>query len=139
MLTGTSVPMLLHWEDRDSMAHSVESRLPFLDYRLAEFVMGLPEDFKLADATTKQVLRRGLQGVLPDRIRTRMDKMGFVTPEEVWIREEAPARFRNELRRAIDASRGVIRPTAMDRLDPPSVDVEPAPVRHVSSSSSHDR
>ena len=117
MLTGTSVPMLLHWEDRDSMAHSVESRLPFLDYRLAEFVMGLPAEFKLAGATTKQVLRRGLQGILPERIRTRMDKMGFVTPEEVWIRQDAPDRFRAELRRVIDASRGVIRPNAMARLE----------------------
>jgi asparagine synthase (glutamine-hydrolysing) len=46
-----------------------------------------------------------------------MDKMGFVTPEEVWIRESAPDRFRAELRRAIDASRGVIRPKALDRLE----------------------
>jgi asparagine synthase (glutamine-hydrolysing) len=117
MLTGTSVPMLLHWEDRNSMAHSVESRLPFLDYRLAEFVMGLPAEFKLAGATTKQVLRRGLQGVLPERIRTRMDKMGFVTPEEVWVREDAPDLFRGELRRAIESSRGVITPKALDRLE----------------------
>jgi asparagine synthase (glutamine-hydrolysing) len=117
MLTGTSVPMLLHWEDRDSMAHSIESRLPFLDYRLAEFVMGLPEAFKLANATTKQVLRRGLQGVLPELIRTRMDKMGFVTPEEVWVRQDAPDRFRAELRRAVDASRGVINARALDRLE----------------------
>jgi asparagine synthase (glutamine-hydrolysing) len=116
MLTGTSVPMLLHWEDRDSMAHSVESRrrsgLPPGGVR-----DGAPEDFKLAGATTKQVLRRGLQGVLPERIRMRMDKMGFVTPEEVWVREDAPDRFRAELRRAIDASRGVIRQSAMDRLE----------------------
>jgi asparagine synthase (glutamine-hydrolysing) len=117
LLTATSVPMLLHWEDRDSMAHSVESRLPFLDYRLAEFVMGLPDEFKLADATTKQVLRHGLKGMLPERIRTRMDKMGFVTPEEVWVREDAPERFGAELRRAIDASRGVIRPSAIERLE----------------------
>lgn len=117
MLVDTSVPMLLHWEDRNSMAHSVESRLPFLDYRLAEFLMGLPAEFKLSGATTKQVLRRGLAGILPERIRTRMDKMGFVTPEEVWVREEAPERFRAELRRAIDASRGVIRPNALERLE----------------------
>jgi asparagine synthase (glutamine-hydrolysing) len=117
MLARTSVPMLLHWEDRDSMAHSVESRLPFLDFRLVEFVMGLPEHFKLAGATTKQVLRHSMKAVLPERIRTRMDKMGFVTPEEVWIRHHAPDRFRAELRRAIDASRGVIRPRAMKQLD----------------------
>jgi len=117
MLTGTSVPMLLHWEDRNSMAHSVESRLPFLDYRLVEFTMGLPAEFKLAEGTTKRVLREALRGILPEKVRTRMDKMGFVTPEEVWVREEAPDRFRAELRRAIDASRGVIRPNALDRLE----------------------
>jgi asparagine synthase (glutamine-hydrolysing) len=116
-LTQTSVPMLLHWEDRDSMAHSVESRLPFLDYRLAEFVMGLPEQFKLSDATTKRVLRQAMTGILPEKVRARMDKMGFVTPEEVWVRDQAPDTFRSELRRAIEASRGVLNAKASDHLE----------------------
>ena len=80
-LTVTSIPLLLHWEDRDSMAHSIESRVPFLDYRLVEFMLGLPDEFKLSDGITKRVLREGMSGVLPDRIRDRMDKLGFVTPE----------------------------------------------------------
>jgi asparagine synthase (glutamine-hydrolysing) len=117
LLTATNLPMLLHWEDRDSMAHSVESRLPFLDYRLVEFVMGLPPEFKLWDATTKRVLRAAMHGILPEKVRNRMDKMGFVTPEEVWVREEAPDLFRAELRRAIDASQGIITSKALDRLD----------------------
>jgi asparagine synthase (glutamine-hydrolysing) len=117
LLSATSVPMLLHWEDRDSMAHSVESRLPFLDYRLAEFVMGLPAEFKLWNATTKRVLRAAMHGVLPEKVRSRMDKMGFVTPEEIWVREEAPDLFRAELRRAIDASQGIISSSALDRLE----------------------
>lgn len=116
-LLHASVPMLLHWEDRNSMAHAVESRLPFLDYRLAEFVMGLPGEFKLSDATTKRVLRGAMAGILPEKVRSRMDKMGFVTPEEVWLRETAPDTFRSELRRAIEASRGVLRPNALDHLD----------------------
>jgi asparagine synthase (glutamine-hydrolysing) len=116
-LLHASVPMLLHWEDRNSMAHAVESRLPFLDYRLAEFVMGLPGEFKLSDATTKRVLRGAMAGILPEKVRRRMDKMGFVTPEEVWLRETAPDTFRSELRRAIEASRGVLRPNALDHLD----------------------
>lgn len=116
-LLRASVPMLLHWEDRNSMAHGVESRLPFLDYRLAEFVMGLPGEFKLFDATTKRVLRRAMIGILPEKVRGRMDKMGFVTPEEVWLRETAPDTFRSELRRAIEASRGILRPNALDDFD----------------------
>jgi asparagine synthase (glutamine-hydrolysing) len=117
MLLGTSVPMLLHWEDRDSMAHSVESRLPFLDYRLAEFALGLPAEFKLTGATTKRVLRDAMKGVLPERVRMRMDKLGFVTPEEVWMRQDAPDFFRAEMRRAIDVSHGVLNPEALTLLE----------------------
>ena len=99
------------------MAHSVESRLPFLDFRVAEFLMGLPPEMKLWDGTTKQVLREAMKGTLPEPIRTRMDKMGFVTPEETWIREDAPERFRAELRRAVDSSQGVIKDAALDHFD----------------------
>ncbi len=117
MLLATSLPMLLHWEDRDSMAHSVESRLPFLDYRLVELVTGLPAEFKIEDATTKRVLREAMKGVLPEDVRTRMDKLGFATPEEVWVREEAPELFRAELKRAIERSGGVVLPAALERLE----------------------
>jgi len=117
LLTTTSVPMLLHWEDRDSMAHSVESRLPFLDFRLAEFLMGLPPEMKLSNATTKRVLREAMRGILPEAIRMRMDKMGFVTPEEAWVRTEAPDLFRAELRKSIDATQGVINAKALDYLE----------------------
>lgn len=90
------------------MAHSVESRVPFLDYRLIEFVVGLPDDFKLSDGITKRVLRTGMSGILPDEIRDRMDKLGFVTPEEVWMRERAPDLFRKKLAEAVEASHGVL-------------------------------
>ena len=99
------------------MAHSTESRLPFLDFRLAEFLMGLPPEMKLSNATTKRVLREGMTGILPDMIRTRMDKMGFVTPEEVWVRNEAPDLFRVELRKSIDATHGIINAKALDYLE----------------------
>jgi asparagine synthase (glutamine-hydrolysing) len=117
LLSTSSVPMLLHWEDRNSMAHSTESRLPFLDFRLAEFLMGLPPDMKLSEATTKRVLREAMTGILPDSVRTRMDKMGFVTPEEFWVRNEAPDLFRAELRKSIEASHGIINAKALDYLD----------------------
>lgn len=107
-LTHTNVQMLLHWEDRNSMAHSVEARVPFLDYRLVEFVLGLPDEFKIKDGVTKRVLREGMRGVLPERIRNRMDKLGFVTPEEVWVREQNPGGFRRALREAVGASAGIL-------------------------------
>lgn len=113
----TSLPMLLHWEDRDSMAHSVEARLPFLDYRLVEFVLGLPDEFKIRDGTTKRVLREALRGSLPEAVRSRMDKMGFVTPEEVWLRETHSGRFRTALREAVEASRGILDPRIEDLFD----------------------
>lgn len=125
LLTATSVPMLLHWEDRDSMAHSVESRLPFLDFRVAEFLMGLPAELKLQGATTKRVLREGMRGILPETIRNRMDKMGFVTPEEEWVRKDSSAKFRAELRRAIDMSQGIIRDSALEHFDAVATGREP--------------
>ena len=109
--------MLLHWEDRNSMAHSIESRLPFLDFRLVEFLMGLPSELKLSNATTKRVLREAMAGILPESIRMRMDKMGFVTPEEVWVRSEAPDLFRTELRKSIDAAQGILNAKALDYLE----------------------
>ncbi|HEX9936340.1 MAG TPA: asparagine synthase (glutamine-hydrolyzing) [Longimicrobium sp.] len=116
-LTSTNLQMLLHWEDRDSMAHSIESRVPFLDYRLVEFVLGLPDEHKLSGGVTKRVLRESMKGLLPERVRTRMDKMGFVTPEETWVRREAPERFRAAVRHAVEVSRGVILPSAAEKLD----------------------
>jgi len=116
-LTATSLPMLLHWEDRSSMAHSIESRVPFLDHRVVEFVLGLPVDFKLSGGVTKRVLREGMKGVLPERIRTRTDKMGFVTPEEIWLRERTPDGFRRALKRAVESSRGILAPSSLDKVE----------------------
>lgn len=116
-LTAMNLQMLLHWEDRDSMAHSIESRVPFLDYRLVEYVLGLPDECKIAAGITKRVLREGMRGILPEAIRQRMDKLGFVTPEEVWVRERSTARFRAALAEAITVSQGVLTLAALDRFD----------------------
>ncbi|MDF0643548.1 MAG: asparagine synthase (glutamine-hydrolyzing) [Nitrospira sp.] len=105
---ATSLPMLLHWEDRNSMAHSIEARVPFLDYRLVEFVLGLPDEYKIAEGVTKRVLREGLRTTLPERVRNRRDKLGFATPEEVWMREDNPDLFRRALHDAVKLSSGII-------------------------------
>lgn len=115
-LTASNLQMLLHWEDRDSMGHSIESRVPFLDYRLVEFVLGLPDEFKLSGGMTKRVLRLGMSGILPDAIRDRTDKLGFVTPEETWLRESAPDLFRERVNAAIDASGGILHKAEVNKM-----------------------
>jgi len=82
------LPSLLHIDDRSSMAHSVESRAPFLDYRLVEYLFSLGPEFKIRDGFTKYILRTSLKGVLPEEVRTRRDKMGFATPLEKWIKTD---------------------------------------------------
>lgn len=83
-----SVPALLRYEDRNSMAWSVEARVPFLDYRLVEKMVGLEVDEKLNGGRTKAVLRSGLKGLVPDEILNRRDKMGFSTEQDKWLEGE---------------------------------------------------
>jgi asparagine synthase (glutamine-hydrolysing) len=87
-----SVPPQTHFEDRNSMAHSLEMRLPFLDHRLVEFLVSLPVAFKLRDGWTKYVARAALDE-LPAEIRWRRDKQGFLTPEKSWLRHDLRRRI----------------------------------------------
>jgi asparagine synthase (glutamine-hydrolysing) len=80
-----SLPCLLRYADRNSMAFSIESRMPLLDYRLAEHVFSLPLSLIMRDGWTKYVFRSAMNGPLPADIQWRKDKMGFVTPEAVWL------------------------------------------------------
>ena len=79
---------LLHYGDRGAMAFSVESRFPFLDYRMIEFWLSLPEEYKLKDGWTKFLARKSLAGELPDNITWRKLKLGWAMPEEVWFKGE---------------------------------------------------
>lgn len=99
MLVRTTVPGLLHYEDADSMAFSIEARVPFLDYRLVELAFDLPAEVKIDGAVTKQVLRRAMDGILPEPVRQRSDKKGFPTPFSRWIRTEPHRGFIEELLR----------------------------------------
>jgi asparagine synthase (glutamine-hydrolysing) len=98
---------LLHYEDRNSMAHSIEVREPFLDYRLVEALFEMPYGYKLKDGITKAVMRDGLKDILPEKIRTRYSKLGFVTPEDQWINDNIN-KYREELRSSSDALAGLI-------------------------------
>ena len=74
---SVGLPSLLRFEDRNSMAHSIEARVPFLDHRVVEFAFRLPLELKIKGVETKHVLREAMRGVLPERIRARKDKIGF--------------------------------------------------------------
>ena len=77
---------LLKWEDRNSMWFSIESRVPYLDYRLVERTLSLPSTQVIRKGMTKHFLRESMRGIVPEKIRLRKDKVGFVTPEDEWFR-----------------------------------------------------
>jgi len=86
ILTVRGLPELLHAEDRNSMAHSIEARVPFLDYRLVELLFSLDGGHLIERSRTKAILRRALHDLLPPSVRERTDKLGFVTPEAAFFR-----------------------------------------------------
>ena len=85
--TKISLPCLLRYEDKNSMWHSIEARVPFLDRPFFEYIGALPLDRKLRNGWTKYVFRLAMTGILPDKIRLRRSKVGFETPEKRWIWE----------------------------------------------------
>lgn len=88
-IMSTSIQTLLHFEDRNSMAHSIESRVPFLDYRLVEFVFSLPSHYKIKGNYGKYIHREALKTIVPSEILKRKDKIGFLSPGEgIWLKNE---------------------------------------------------
>jgi asparagine synthase (glutamine-hydrolysing) len=86
LLTRRGLPELLRYEDRNSMAHSLEARVPLLDHRLVELAFSLPGHELIRRGETKSVLRRALADLLPPEVAQRRDKLGFVTPESRFLR-----------------------------------------------------
>jgi len=81
---------LLKYADRNSMAFSIESRLPFLDYRLVEFGLSVPSEYKIRKGWTKNIIRQGMKGTMPDRIRKRINKIGFEVPQAILLKAILP-------------------------------------------------
>ncbi|HYT05039.1 MAG TPA: asparagine synthase (glutamine-hydrolyzing) [Gemmatimonadales bacterium] len=79
------LPHYLRLEDRNSMAHGVEARLPFMDYRLVSLAFRMPADRKMEGIWNKALLRRSLRGRIPDSVRNRVEKMGFPTSLHMWV------------------------------------------------------
>ncbi len=95
-----TLAVLLHYGDRNSMAFSIESRLPFLDYHVVEALFSMPLSHKIRFGLTKRVMRAAMRGIMPDEITDRMSKLGFATPLEEWMREH-PDHFHDYLSAAI--------------------------------------
>jgi asparagine synthase (glutamine-hydrolysing) len=94
-VTVSPLPLYLRVEDRNSMAHSVEARLPFLDYRIVSFLFSLTPEWHLRGQWNKFVPRESMRGRIPESVRSRVDKMGFSHPARPWFGNELrePAEF----------------------------------------------
>jgi asparagine synthase (glutamine-hydrolysing) len=115
-LTQEILPGLLHYGDAISMAHSIESRLPLLDYRLVELASSLPGDFKVGHGETKRILRDHLRRVGLPVIANRRDKQGYPTPADSWLTADGGALLRSQLLPPGSEIHAYCRPDRLERL-----------------------
>ena len=99
LMSGAGLRHLLRYEDRSSMRWSIESRLPFLDYRVVEFAMSLPGSYLCSSGLTKRIARDSFRTAMPEAITQRIDKKGFSTPSSQWLTEMAPPLYKEEISR----------------------------------------
>ncbi|KAF2960922.1 asparagine synthase (glutamine-hydrolyzing) [Fervidobacterium sp. 2310opik-2] len=86
-ITGVNLKTLLKYEDRNSMRFSIESRTPFADdINLIEYIFSIPSVYKIHNGYSKYILRQAMNGIIPEQIRKRVDKIGFATPEDKWLK-----------------------------------------------------
>jgi asparagine synthase (glutamine-hydrolysing) len=116
-ILATNLPRLLHWEDRNSMAFSVEARVPFLDFRVVELCLQMTDAEKMGAGILKSVLRKSMRGIVPDIVLDRRDKMGFLTAEPLWMTRDRSAVFRKELADAVDVLHGIVSHKLCDRFE----------------------
>lgn len=106
LMTGGNLKTLLKYEDRNSMRFSIESRTPFADdVNLIEYVFNIPSIYKIHDGWSKSLLRTSMRRVLPERIQRRKDKIGFATPEYLWLnrlKEPLKAYFTTDLKEYVN-------------------------------------
>jgi asparagine synthase (glutamine-hydrolysing) len=111
------LPKYLRWEDRNSMAHSVEARVPFLCHHLVEFTQSLPIQYLTSVEQPKRIMAESLRGCLTEAIRNRQDKQGFITPEQRWFIKDHRDEFLSLLETNIPYAQGLIdRKSAIDYL-----------------------
>jgi asparagine synthase (glutamine-hydrolysing) len=107
------LPHYLRLEDRNSMAHGVEARVPFMDYRLISLAFRVSADRKIQGAWNKALLRHGLRGRIPDSVRTRVEKMGFPTSLHLWLTGALADPMRDILTSQAARERGIYNVPAM--------------------------
>ncbi len=112
-VVSAPLPLYLRIEDRNSMAHSVEARLPFLDYRLVSFVTGLSDEWKVRGPWNKYVLREAMRGRIPECVRSRVDKMGFPTASRKWFAHDLYEPLRDILGSRAARERGIYNSSAL--------------------------
>lgn len=93
-ITQSSLPVLLRYEDKNSMRFSIESRTPFADdHKLIDYVFSIPGSYKIHNGWSKYLLRESMSDIIPEKIKYRVDKIGFATPEYEWISNLKPLIF----------------------------------------------
>ncbi len=114
-MTATSLPVLLRYEDRNSMRFGVEARVPFLDHRLVEAACLLPDRLRISHGVTKTVLRRAMAGIVPDEIRLDRRKIGFAVPQVAWLESSMPG-IRGFMAGSKAVGEGVLDPRGLESL-----------------------
>jgi asparagine synthase (glutamine-hydrolysing) len=107
---------LLQYGDAIPMAHSIEGRLPFMDYRIVEFVMKLPGHYKFRNAFSKSILRKSLDGILPNEMLASREKRGFDSPVGVWFAESLEKTIKPILFSQACKQRGIFDTNRIDKL-----------------------
>lgn len=116
LLTSESLPALLRYEDRNSMAFSIEARVPFLDRALVDLALSMPADEKIVGGRLKAPLREAAQGLVPDEIINRRDKIGFAAPTAEWMRGDLAPWWREAVTSKAFRERGCFNNKGVERL-----------------------
>jgi asparagine synthase (glutamine-hydrolysing) len=112
LVEESSLPHLLRYEDRNSMAFGIEARVPYLDHRLAQFIFRDAPGWRLHQGWTKWIMRKAMAGTVPDAIVWRRDKVGFETPERTWVHQwchTAPDLFGEKAHSGVYLDLGAVR------------------------------
>jgi asparagine synthase (glutamine-hydrolysing) len=105
---------LLRYADRNSMAHSREVRLPFLNHELVQFIFSLPPNFKIRNGFTKWILREAMTKTLPKEITWRKDKVGFEPPQQSWMKNKRLQDYIHESKKKL-VSKGILKKDSIDK------------------------
>jgi asparagine synthase (glutamine-hydrolysing) len=114
MFHSTVLPTILRNFDRTSMAHGIEVRMPFMDWRLVTYTMALPEASKSSDGRTKMIARRAMEGRMPEQIRMGRRKVGFNSPMPEWLNGPLTEWIRALLNESVAAFSEIVDEAALD-------------------------